>query len=214
MVDKDFSCDNSVDPFKVTYFKSTLDFGGPLAEYESVQRDVAEQHRELGNAYFSTDAAVIFKEDQKESSDLGINLYFGGLNPVGGVAYGSVLSYLMADMMLATGSILFVFLYLLFSLRSLFLSVIGIFEILVSVPMSFAIFAILGNGYVSFLQFMGLFIIMGIGADDIFVFMDAYTQSMRDLYIEDGEEKVRFDSDPITQIQNASSPPSSPHLSS
>ncbi|GMH92518.1 hypothetical protein TrST_g7241 [Triparma strigata] len=189
MVDKDFSCDNSVDPFKATYFKSTLDLGGPLAEYESVQRDVAEQHRELGDGYFSTDAAVIFKEDQKEASDLGINLYFGGLNPVGGVAYGSVLSYLMADMMLATGSILFVFLYLLFSLRSLFLSVIGIFEILVSVPMSFAIFAILGNGYVSFLQFMGLFIIMGIGADDIFVFMDAYTQSMRDLYIEDGEEK-------------------------
>ncbi|GMH68506.1 hypothetical protein TL16_g04949 [Triparma laevis f. inornata] len=189
MVDKDFSCDNSADPFKVTYFKSFLDFGGPLEGYESVQRDVAEQHRELGNGYISIVAAPIFKKDQKTANDKGINLYFGGLNPVGGVAYGTVLSYLMADMMLATGSMFFVFLYLLFSLRSLFLSAIGFFEIIVSIPMSFAIFAILGNSYVSFLQFMGLFIIMGIGADDIFVFMDAYTQSMREMHIEDDEEK-------------------------
>ena len=75
---------------------------------------MAEQHRELGNGYISIVAAPIFKEDQKTANDKGINLYFGGLNPVGGVAYGTVLSYLMADMMLATGSMFFVFLYLLF----------------------------------------------------------------------------------------------------
>ena len=71
---------------------------------------------------------------------------------------------------------------------SFFLAFVGFIEILISVPMSFAIFAIIGNGYVSFLQFMGLFIIMGIGADDIFVFIDAYKQSLR----EDGEPVEKF----------------------
>ena len=52
------------------------------------------------------------KEDAKKAQDKKMTLYFGGLNPVGGVAYGVVLSYLAADMLLATASMAFVFGYL------------------------------------------------------------------------------------------------------
>lgn len=56
-------------------------------------------------------------------------------------------------------------------------------------PLSFFFFAIIGNENVSFLQFMGIFIIMGIGADDIFVFMDSYRQSLR---LADHEHDAQF----------------------
>ena len=158
------------------YLKSKLPFGGPLPGYDAVSVDTAEQHRKLGESFFSTTLAPHLKEKAKEAEKLGMTLYFGGLNPVGGVAYGTVLSYLMMDMMFAIGSMLFVLIYLISQLRSGFISFMGFFEIVISVPMSFGLFALFGSEYVSFLQFMGLFIIMGIGADDIFVFMDAYDQ--------------------------------------
>ncbi|GMH46509.1 hypothetical protein TrRE_jg4152 [Triparma retinervis] len=184
----DFTCSGNVTNTK--YLKSRLPFGGPLAGYDSVSIETAEQHRLLGESFFSTVLAPHLKEKAKEANDLGMTLYFGGLNPVGGVAYGTVLSYLMMDMMFAIGSMVFVFGYLVSQLRSGFLSLMGFFEILISVPMSFGLFALFGSEYISFLQFMGLFIIMGIGADDIFVFIDAFNQS-KDL-LKDETPEIQF----------------------
>mmetsp|Transcript_12091 Transcript_12091/g.24707 ORF Transcript_12091/g.24707 Transcript_12091/m.24707 type:complete len:1010 (+) Transcript_12091:76-3105(+) len=211
----EFRCDNhpATTGKNVTYvkhLKSKLAFGGPLKGFESVQIETSEQHRMLGDGYVSLTVAPHLKKMAKEAEELGIRLYFGGLNPIGGVAYGTVLSYLMTDMMLAIGSMMSVFMYLIlqlvdgesesenecvkflakFNCKGFFLAFMGFFEILISVPMSFGLFALFGSEYISFLQFMGLFIIMGIGADDIFVFIDAYWQS-KDL-LKDDTEEIQF----------------------
>ena len=78
----------------------------------------------------------------------------------------------------AVFSVLFVFIYFIFHLRSLFLSSIGISIIL----FSFGVTAIVCEGifrvtYYSNLHSLVIFIVLGIAADDIFVFIDAWRQS-------------------------------------
>ena len=63
-------------------------------------------------------------------------------------------------------------------LGSLFLASVGMAEILLSIPCAWFIFRnIFQIGYFSGLNMLTVFIICAIGADDIFVFIDAYKQS-------------------------------------
>ena len=55
---------------------------------------------------------------------------------------------------------------------------VGMVEIVISFPLGmFAWHVLLGDPYVTYLMYLGLFIIMGIGADDIFVLVDAWKQA-------------------------------------
>ena len=57
-----------------------------------------------------------------------------------------------------------------FHTRSCILSVLGMFHILLSIPMALWInLVILGVDVINFLQFLSIFIILGIGADDVFI---------------------------------------------
>ena len=61
---------------------------------------------------------------------------------------------------------------------SVFVMLAGIFEILVSFPIAaFVWFGIFQQKGITTLMFIGVFVILGIGADDIFVFVDAWKQS-------------------------------------
>ena len=54
----------------------------------------------------------------------------------------------------------------------------GMFEILVSFPLGLVVWLVLLNEPgVTYLMYNGIFIILGIGCDDIFVFIDAFRQS-------------------------------------
>ena len=49
----------------------------------------------------------------------------------------------------------------------------------------------MGEGYITYLMYNGLFIILGIGADDIFVLVDAWKQSkLQPLHISGSLETV------------------------
>jgi protein dispatched 1 len=82
------------------------------------------------------------------------------------------------DTQWAVFSVLFVFIYFIIHLQSIFLAAIGILMILFSFPVtSFINEAILRNTYYSSLHTLVIFIVLGIAADDIFVFVDAWRQS-------------------------------------
>ena len=71
-----------------------------------------------------------------------------------------------------------VVLYMWFHTRSPFLTFMGLAHVLVSFPTTWAIYYLIFQiKYMGFLNFIALFVIMGIGADDIFVFTDAWKQS-------------------------------------
>lgn len=61
---------------------------------------------------------------------------------------------------------------------SWFLAIVGMAEILLSVPVSWFLYNnVFQIKYFAFLNSLSLYIVAAIGADDIFIFMDAYRQS-------------------------------------
>lgn len=75
-------------------------------------------------------------------------------------------------------SIMFVFAYFIYHLKSLFLAFMGITMILFSFPAAVMVSnGILRVSFFSSLHSLTMFIVLGIAADDIFVFIDAWRQS-------------------------------------
>jgi len=84
----------------------------------------------------------------------------------------------MEDTSYAGFSIMFVFGYLTYHLGSCFLSAIGVVLILLSFPMTVLVTeGILRVTFFNSLHTLVIFIVLGIAADDIFVFIDAWRQS-------------------------------------
>jgi len=85
---------------------------------------------------------------------------------------------LLKDAAFALFSVSFVYIYLSFHLKSCFLASVGITLILCSFPFTVVITeGIFQVTYFSSLQVIAIYIVLGIAADDIFVFYDAWRQS-------------------------------------
>jgi len=88
------------------------------------------------------------------------------------------LDILLRDAILSIASVFTVFVYIWVSVGSLFLALVGVSEILLSLPVAwFFCRVILQIKYFGGLNLLCLFIVCAVGADDVFVFNDAYVQS-------------------------------------
>lgn len=95
------------------------------------------------------------------------------------------------DIAFATGSMVFIFLYLLFHTRSIVLSLFGIVVCLSSVPLAYITVAVLFDiRTVSFTSFLALFLILGFGSDVIFVYKDYWQDSAA--YSSNVEERLEW----------------------
>lgn len=96
------------------------------------------------------------------------------------------------DLQYALFSIIFVIIYMTFHLKSLFLSLFSMLGVIMSFPMTFLIFrGILQVEYFSFLHILVIFIVLGIAADDIFVYYDAWEQTqLYDFLSKDKEKRM------------------------
>ncbi|CAK0901789.1 unnamed protein product [Prorocentrum cordatum] len=92
-------------------------------------------------------------------------------------ALKSMESLLIHDCALAIGSFLLVFFYMWFTIESFFLSSMGMLQVVMSCPPAFLVWKFIRPDGVGFLQFLTIFMILGIGADDIFVLVDAWKQA-------------------------------------
>ena len=87
----------------------------------------------------------------------------------------SVIQY---DLSWAGASILAVWVYMSFHTGSVFVGTLGMFEILMSFPVSIFIYRVLFRvSYLGNIQILSVFVVLGVGADDVFVFFDAFKQS-------------------------------------
>jgi len=92
--------------------------------------------------------------------------------------WGSFNSLVQTDMFFAFGSVTFVFGYVSWHIRSVFLGAAAMMIILFSFPITMVIYDyIFQVKYLSTLNQLVIFIVLGIAADDIFVFVDAWRQS-------------------------------------
>jgi len=83
------------------------------------------------------------------------------------------------DFLWASFSILGVWSYMWWHIGSFLTATLGMFEIMMSVPLALLIYRIwIGITYFSTMNLLAVFVILGIGADDIFVYVDAYKRSL------------------------------------
>eukprot|EP00929_Paragymnodinium_shiwhaense_P120570 TRINITY_DN9252_c0_g1_i1.p1 TRINITY_DN9252_c0_g1~~TRINITY_DN9252_c0_g1_i1.p1 ORF type:complete len:1293 (-),score=312.13 TRINITY_DN9252_c0_g1_i1:899-4777(-) len=87
------------------------------------------------------------------------------------------MSLLVQDMLLSIIALYVVWHYMWFQLESAFLATCGIFEIVFSIPVAFSFWTVILQQQITFLQTLTLYMILGIGADDVFVLYDAWQQS-------------------------------------
>jgi len=178
--DKNFNVDNP----NSMYSRAVFQWGGPLNqttsdENEKKQSNVTEEEKEEED----TEALKVYIVDtflddmnklSKSSASKNVNTYY-----FMGVLIGEeLLKIVKTDGLLALASFGFVFLWIRLNVGSWFLAMIGILEIFLSLPIAWFFYAnIFQIQYFGFLNALAIFIVAAIGADDIFIFMDAYKQS-------------------------------------
>ena len=112
---------------------------------------------------------------------------------VAALIFDVFIQILLTDGMLANASIGMVFAYIWVTTGSGFLALVGMSEIVLSIPVAwFFLRAILQVKYFAGLNMMVIFIVCAIGADDIFVFMDAYVQSQFKGSVVNRDMETRF----------------------
>ena len=89
----------------------------------------------------------------------------------------------LKDIYLALGSLIFIFCFIVFHTKSLWISSLAVFSIGTSFLTSNLIYrTILGFRYFGFFHIVAMFIILGIGADDLFVFLDVWKNTAYKTY--------------------------------
>mmetsp|Transcript_30232 Transcript_30232/g.86638 ORF Transcript_30232/g.86638 Transcript_30232/m.86638 type:complete len:1324 (+) Transcript_30232:1-3972(+) len=154
----------------------------PLEEKRAAQEKFTQEWYE-----FSTNFLMpILRESLHEDS---IRIWYQGSD----YSDFEVKEALAGDFSLAIASLAFVCFYLLIHTRSVILSLLGPVIALLSVPLAYVICAMLfGATTVSFANFLALFLIVGFGADVIFVYTDCWRESAFHVENQDDAERLAW----------------------
>merc|ERR1719159_2325358 len=151
--------------------RAVITFGEPLEGYKS-RADRSEEQEEKLASWFR-ESFRSYLEDTSTAGEVEV-LYFA--TPL---FFDEFIGILTNDMLLALLAVAFVFVCLSCHSGSVFLAIVGMMEILLSIPVAFVLYRVVfGFQYFAGLNAMTLFVVLAIGADDIFVLMDAYQQSL------------------------------------
>ncbi|KAJ3436711.1 sterol-sensing domain [Anaeramoeba flamelloides] len=164
-------CDKSFNQqtLKSKFLSSRFIFGYPLKGYKNKDEQTNEQY-ELFKEYVVETIIPKAADSKKDNFEV---LYLGS-----GITEAAISDLINHDALLIIFSIIMVFSYTLFHTKSLILTCLGILHILLALPMSYFFYtAILGVEWFTILNFLALFIVLGIGCDDIFIMLDAWKQS-------------------------------------
>ena len=185
---------NKTEFFQQTVSDSSLDF---IRSKQFLEPDFSEstavtalrtQFRfGLPRAGFATASTQEAKQISQTEDDIrSIAVKFEG-SPGGGVKSGfdftrinsfTAFRTLANDAVFAGGSLVYVGFFLGVHTGSVFMAITGMTQILVSFPTTYFFYrVVLGIVHFGTLQVLAIFVILGIGADDVFVFFDAYRQS-------------------------------------
>jgi predicted RND superfamily exporter protein len=178
-VDFGFDLGFSKDNQQSKYSRGIISWGGPLearngtADEEEAEK-VDEEEDDLRKDYIIDNHLEEMDKQADESTNSDVNSYYFMIVLIGDVIIGIVVQ----DGLLAIFSLAFVFFWLRINTGSWFLAGVGIFEIFLAIPVSWFIFSVVFQiKYFATLNALAIFIVAAIGADDIFIFMDAYKQS-------------------------------------
>ena len=160
---------------KVKYIRSFMEFGAPLfidgVEYKDITDRFSDQKKIIYNYQKKVQDKV------REIRDYSYSLIKPDMWSEA-LMNEDFLQMAMEDTSYAVISVGLVFLYFCFHLWSVFLSFMGMILIILSFGVTAMIYeGAIGVTYYNNLNNLVIFIVLGIAADDFFVFMDAWRQS-------------------------------------
>lgn len=146
-------------------------FGLPIAGYSSDVDRPDDQKEEITQWLFDT-----FDSWGEDNSGKGMTLYWG--DSEGDMSSLKIQDYLTTTMILIVGSLVFVWLYMSLMNSSFLIGTLGIFMILFAMFPSLLLYRyVFQMNYFGTFNILSIFIILGIGADDLFVFLDHFSLS-------------------------------------
>jgi len=155
MVDEDFSEENNF----VGYTSSRF----PTYWSKSAAQELYDIASEFDKA---DDSIVVQGAYDNERESLGLIMSDGAVG---------------TDMLLACGSGIITTAAILLHTRSPWLTIVGLFQIIFSFPLSYFVYTfLLGWDFFPFLNFIGVFVVFALGADDIFVAVDKWKNARLD----------------------------------
>ena len=155
-----------------SYCRSLMYLGWPLAGYSNVREREDEQIETLDDYIFSAFGSSLAKMADEGLG--GINFYYNNL----ALRQKATQEQVVTDMKLAILSFVFIVVFMWFQTGSVWITAWAIFSILSSFNIANLIYRIvLDYRYFGVFHVLSIFIILGIGADDIFVFTDTWKQS-------------------------------------
>lgn len=180
-LDGDFDAAGGVN--RVTRVKYPM--GAPRAGYVAADDREDDQRAEIGEGWLDAVEARLFKRFAMRARFLSTP-YMGLLNEKG-TDVRFYAGYLRSkdsqriigyDLSWAGASILAVWVYMAAHTGSAFVATLGMFEILASFPVSIFLYRVFFRvSYLGNIQILSVFVVLGVGADDVFVFFDAFKQS-------------------------------------
>lgn len=171
--DLGFSAENPVS----YYSRGIVFWGGPLVETNLTAEEQKKKEEEKSGGFggsdpeekerknFVEDNYLVAMDKQADmSTHPTINTYYFMTSIIGDV----ILKIVTKDAMFALASFLFIFIWLVINTKSWFLAIVGLAEIMFSIPVGWFIFTVVFQiKYFSTLNTLALFIVAAIGADDI-----------------------------------------------
>jgi len=165
----------SVNNLKNVYTRGTFDYGGPLkyGSYNNANDRESEQEDAFVDWFWK-------KAKLQDAYNEGNRKLWNRVLPTGFVPpllTQILLELLVFDGVRAVAPLVFVFLIVWFQTRSLFIAFATIIECILSFTAAILLMVVINIRWMAFEQFLAIYIVLAIGADDVFVFMDAYKQS-------------------------------------
>ena len=201
--DKGFSPENPTTKFS----RAFMQFGGPMPEYRNREEGV---DRQTGVNAQQQKMVDWFMEDKGNPSKQSIRIEFSDKSDAdepdertGGqvevtyllsiLLFDEIIALVVGDVLLAVISFAVVGFYMWFQTGSLWIATFGMLEICMSLPIAMWVYTyIFGIEYFDTICALALYIVMAIGADDVFIWFDAYKQSAYEAPEISGSLESRF----------------------
>ena len=169
---KDADIDNLTQTAQSKYTRSLMSIAWPLDGFNSTLNQKEEQTEKLDS--LTVDAFADKLKRTYKTGLPGIKFYYYNR----AIYVNEIQLQVVWDFLLAGGSMVFIFIFMWFQVGSLWITTWAIFSILSSfVITNFIYRVVLDFRYFGVFHVLSVFIVLGIGADDVFVFMDSWKHS-------------------------------------
>lgn len=159
-------------PVQSRYTRSLFYIGYPLKGFHNTEDRVDKQWDEAQSFASEAFAKLL---DKKFKQGIGAMKFYYFLRAL---FFNAISQQVIYDLLLAGASFTFIFLFMLFQTQSLWITGWAVFSILTCFFGANLIYRlILDCRYIGIFHVLSVFIILGIGADDVFVFIDTWKSS-------------------------------------